>query len=282
MRVIYRAEKISSNFSRIYGRVIHVYCAAKAPSGVSRRGGKGYIPRGMALAMFLSRCVKKFILFFYARANKIKYAHVRFARTARALREGAHGGTMKRHLVKILILALAAVLLAAILIACDPVETPYSDPFPIVEGPENENYKDHTTKEQAIDRAVDSMENLLRHLDSEEAGDTGYFVGANITINTENGSAFRLNLQANLYTYPYEIKDENGNVILDPDTGLPLVDEEALAIHNDIIRYSDMIPSSTSSSVTRPSVPPKSSVTMAMCCCLRRNSASRVLMCLVR
>ena len=241
MRVIYRAEKISSNFSRIYGRVIHIYCAAKAPSGVSRRGGKGYIPRGMALAMFLSRCVKEFILFFYARANKIKYAHVRFARTARALREGAHGGTMKRHLVKILILALAAVLLAAILIACDPVETPYSDPFPIVEGPENENYKDHTTKEQAIDRAVDSMENLLRHLDSEEAGDTGYFVGANITINTENGSAFRLNLQANLYTYPYEIKDENGNVILDPDTGLPLVDEEALAIHNDIIRYSDMI-----------------------------------------
>ena len=148
---------------------------------------------------------------------------------------------MKRHLFKTIILAITVALLAGILIACDPVDTPYSDPYPIIEGPDNDANLDHTTKEQAIDKAVDSMENLLKHLDTEETSDTGYFVGANMTINTENGSAFRLNLQANLYTYPYEIKDENGNVILDPETGLPLVDEAALAIHNDVIRYSDII-----------------------------------------
>lgn len=152
---------------------------------------------------------------------------------------------MKRLLLKIALIVIAAALLTAVLVACDPVDPPYVDRYPIEDGPDNDPFLDHTTKDQAIDKAVDSMENLLNHLDTEEASETGYYVGANMTINTEGGargdSAFRLNLQANLYTYPYEIKDADGNVILDPDTGLPLVDEEALAIHNDRIRYSDMI-----------------------------------------
>ena len=147
---------------------------------------------------------------------------------------------MKRNLLKFIVLALAVALLAALLIACEPVDTPYSDPYPIIEGPDNDANLDHTTKEQAIDKAVDSMENLLKHLDTEESSDTGYYVGANVIINTENNSAFRLNLKANLFTYPYEEKDSNGNVILGPD-GLPQVNEEALAIHNDRIRYSDII-----------------------------------------
>ena len=148
---------------------------------------------------------------------------------------------MSRHLKKILLLLIFAALLVGVLAACDPVETPYQDKYPILENPDNDKWIDHTTKDQAIDRAVDSMENLLTHLDSDVVSTTGYYVGANVTINTETGSAFRLNLQANLYTYPYEIKDENGNIILDQDTGLPLVDEEALAKHNDLIRYSDVI-----------------------------------------
>ena len=152
---------------------------------------------------------------------------------------------MKRHLLKIALIILSAALLAAALVACDPVDQPYTDRYPIEEGPDNDAFLDHTTKDEAIDKAVDSMENLLTHLDTEEASETGYYVGANMTINTEGGpngdSAFRLNLQANLYTYPYEIKDEEGNVLFDEETGLPLVDQEALAIHNDRIRYSDMI-----------------------------------------
>ena len=152
---------------------------------------------------------------------------------------------MKRHLTKMALIVLAAALLTAVLVACDPVEQPYVDRYPIEDGPANDPYLDHTTKEEAIDKAVDSMENLLTHLDTEEASETGYYIGANMTINTESlsrgDSAFRLNLQANLYTYPYEIKDADGNVILDPETGLPLVDEAALEIHNDLIRYSDII-----------------------------------------
>lgn len=148
---------------------------------------------------------------------------------------------MSRHLKKLLIMLVFATLLVCVLAACDPVEAPYQDKYPILENPDNDQWIDHTTKDQAIDRAVDSMENLLTHLDSDVVSTTGYYVGANVTINTETGSAFILNLKANLYTYPYEIKDENGNVILDPETGLPLVDEVALAKHNDLIRYSDII-----------------------------------------
>ena len=146
---------------------------------------------------------------------------------------------MHRHL-KPIIFILAVVLLLGVLFACTPVEPDYSDPYPIVDGTQNDNYKDFTTKEQAIDKAVGSLENLLAHLDSDVVTDTGYYLGADMLINTDNGSAFRLRLEANLYTYPHEIKDANGNKILGED-GLPLVDPVALAKHNDIIRYSDIV-----------------------------------------
>ena len=146
---------------------------------------------------------------------------------------------MHRHL-KTLFLIIAVVLLVGLLFACTPVEQPYSDPYPIVDGTQNDNYKDFTTKEQAIDTAVGSLENLLSHLDSDVVTDTGYYLGADMLINTDDGSAFRLKLQANLYTYPHEIKDEEGNTLFGED-GLPLVDPVALAKHNDIIRYSDIV-----------------------------------------
>lgn len=146
---------------------------------------------------------------------------------------------MHRHL-KTLMFILAVVLLAGLLFACTPVEQPYQDPYPIVDGAQNDNYKDFTTKEQANDIAVGSLENLLSHLDSDVVTDTGYYLGADMTVNTEDGSAFKLRLQANLYTYPYEIKDEEGNTLFGKD-GLPLVDPENLAKHNDIIRYSDIV-----------------------------------------
>ncbi|MBR2480897.1 MAG: hypothetical protein IKB56_06305, partial [Clostridia bacterium] len=146
---------------------------------------------------------------------------------------------MHRHL-KTFLLILSVVLLAGLLFACTPVEQPYSDPYPIVDGSQNDNYKDFTTKNDAINTAVGSLENLLDHLDSDVVTDTGYYLGADMLINTEDGSAFKLRLQANLYTYPHEIKDEEGNTLFDED-GLPLVDPIALAKHNDIIRYSDIV-----------------------------------------
>ncbi len=147
---------------------------------------------------------------------------------------------MHRHLKTTILLIAVVVVTALTLFACQPVEQPYKDPYPIQDGEQNESYKDHTTKEQAIDRAVDSMENLLRHLDSTTVSDTGYYLGADMLINTEDGSAFRLRLEANLYTYPHEILDANGNVVFGED-GLPLIDPEKQAIHNDIIRYSDIV-----------------------------------------
>ena len=140
------------------------------------------------------------------------------------------------------VLSLLAItlLLVFAMFACVPVEPEYKNPYPIQDGELNEMYKDHTEKDQAVDEAFDSLENLLTHLDTTTVSDTGYYLGADMTINTEDGSAFILRLDANLYTYPYEIKDELGNVIFGDD-GLPLVDEEALAHHNDIIRYSDVV-----------------------------------------
>ena len=128
---------------------------------------------------------------------------------------------MHRHL-KPLILIIAVALLVGILFACTPVEQEPYNPYPIVDGTQNDNYKDFTTKEQAIDTAVGSLENLLSHLDSDVVTDTGYYLGADMLINTDDGSAFRLRLEANLYTYPHEIKDEAGNTIFGDD-GLPLV-----------------------------------------------------------
>ncbi|MDR2266196.1 MAG: hypothetical protein LBE09_01240, partial [Christensenellaceae bacterium] len=102
-----------------------------------------------------------------------------------------------------------------------------------------------TRKNEVVDRATNSMDALLAHLDSDLTADTGYFMGADITINTSDTnpaerSAFVLKLRANLYTYPYEIKDENGNVILGDD-GLPLTDPIALARHNELIKYNDIV-----------------------------------------
>lgn len=147
---------------------------------------------------------------------------------------------MHRQAKSFILLLIALVLLAGMLIACTPVDRPEQDRYPIVNDENNQKYLDTTTKDQAIDRAVDSMENLLKHLDTDEVSDSGYYVGADMTINTEDGSAFVLRLRANLYTYPYEMKDENGNIITD-ENGVPVADPEKLARHNDLIRYSDMI-----------------------------------------
>lgn len=151
---------------------------------------------------------------------------------------------MHRQAKSFILLFVVLALIAGILIACTPVEQPDTDPYPIVDNDDNQKYLDTTTKDEAIDRAVGSMENLLEHLDTDEVSDSGYYIGADMEINTtdpnKGDSAFILRLRANLYTYPYEIKDADGKVLTD-ENGVPLADPVALAHHNDIIRYSDII-----------------------------------------
>lgn len=142
--------------------------------------------------------------------------------------------------LKAVLVLIIALTLACALFACTPYTGVAAEKFPIIDDENNEINKDKTTQEEAVDRTCDSMDNLLDYLDSDVVSDTGYYIGSDIVINTENGSAFILKLRANLYTYPYELKDENGNTILDAD-GNPLVDEEKLAIHNRLIKQNDIV-----------------------------------------
>ncbi|MFA5449593.1 MAG: hypothetical protein WC292_04055, partial [Clostridia bacterium] len=157
---------------------------------------------------------------------------------------------MKRRTPLIIISFVAILLVAAMLYACTPYIEATVDRYPVNHGSpinlENQ-YEPHSEqrRDAVVDRATDAMDNLLDHLNSDETSDTGYYTGADIVINTfdiieSERSAFILKLRANLYTYPYEVKDENGNVILDDD-GLPLVDEAKLAIHNELIKYNDIV-----------------------------------------
>ncbi|MDR0697009.1 MAG: hypothetical protein LBF68_05715 [Christensenellaceae bacterium] len=145
---------------------------------------------------------------------------------------------------------IAIALLAIILVACTPYDSEILNPYKVDHtSTANIDYKypEHSEehKNSVVDRATNSMDALLAHLDSDITADTGYYMGADITINTDDAipserSAFRMKLRANLYTYPYELKDENGDKILGDD-GLPLVDPEALARHNELIKYNDII-----------------------------------------
>ena len=139
----------------------------------------------------------------------------------------------KLKLLPVLILLLLA-FVTSFLFACTPPEEAWTNPYPIVDDEVNEQFKDKTTKDQAIDRATDSLDNLLDYLDTEEGATTGYYMGADLLINAKDeqgmDSAFRLKLQANMYTYPYEQYEE----------GTPEY-EAALAKHNKEIKKSDMV-----------------------------------------
>ncbi|HQC55072.1 MAG TPA: hypothetical protein PKX91_05050 [Clostridia bacterium] len=132
-------------------------------------------------------------------------------------------------LVAVIIIVLVA-LVAGIMVSCSPPSDVQASPFFINDSIENEVNKDKTQKDEAVDRATGSLDNLLQYLDSEIVSTTGYYVGAKMHVNTEDGSAFILNLQANMYTWPYEQYAE----------GTP-EREEALAKHNELIKYNDLV-----------------------------------------
>ncbi|MCL2629893.1 MAG: hypothetical protein FWD49_00030 [Firmicutes bacterium] len=185
-----------------------------------------------------------------------------------------------RQVFKTVAVVLSALFLLTIISACSPYLSGAKDRFPI-DHDNNENkvvhqYPEHSDERRnaVIDRAIGAMDNLLVHLDSIETSETGYSIGAEIFINTYDDipaerSAFKLNLRANLYTYPYEETDADGNIIMEyrkrdgkpllPGQLLPgnmyrdeygelvkaqerpMVNQAALKKHNELIKYNDII-----------------------------------------
>ncbi len=136
------------------------------------------------------------------------------------------------NLKKILVMILAAVMLVA-LVACVSADDDANYPFTIIDNQQNKHNQDHTTKDEAIQRTSDSITNLKNYLKSATVADTGYYMEFDFDIDTDTGDNFELKFRGNLYTYPYEIKDENGNVIGE--------DPDAKAIHNEVIKKSDLL-----------------------------------------
>lgn len=134
-----------------------------------------------------------------------------------------------RILTLVVIAVLFAALAAGLMAACQPVEKDDSR-YKVIDNEDNLKYKELSTKDEAVERATGSLQNLLDYLDTETVSETGYFVGADMKVNTEDGSAFVLKMRANLYTYPYENFEE----------GTPEYDA-ALAKHNELIKKNDII-----------------------------------------
>lgn len=87
----------------------------------------------------------------------------------------------------------------------------------------NQQLKNNTTEDQAIDKVTESLTNLRDYLNETSMATTGYYMGIDFNINTLNpetldGGNFRLKVQAHLYTYPYE-EGTKATKYLDEKTG---------------------------------------------------------------
>lgn len=112
-----------------------------------------------------------------------------------------------RLVFKRLAVVILLILLGAMLYACVPISQAYQDKYVIEDDDNNYKYKDHTKRDEAVDRVTDGIDNLLEHLDDDSMSTQGYYLGADIVINStdpvEGESAFILKIRANLYTLPY-------------------------------------------------------------------------------
>lgn len=164
---------------------------------------------------------------------------------------------MKKGLVSKVLICMAMVFIVCIVLtACELAEPASAGKYYINDNESNQLNKDSTTKDQAIDRVTDGIENLRKYLDSADVSTTGYYMGMEFNIdaldpNTLDGGNFKLKIQAHLYTYPYQ--DEDGNIIYkyknpkdgkyydEPDAEGTYEKVSAEDIHNDRIRYSDIL-----------------------------------------
>lgn len=122
---------------------------------------------------------------------------------------------MKKTWVKIIILSMLLVFALA-LTACELQDPSTSVLYFINDNAANQRNKDRTTKDEAIDKVTDSITNLRSYLDNEAIATTGYYMGMEFNIDTQDpitleGGNFRLKIQAHLYTYKY--LDDDGNPI---------------------------------------------------------------------
>jgi hypothetical protein len=143
-------------------------------------------------------------------------------------------------------------LFAAVLYSCVPYTAADEDKYYIVDNDDNYPYKDHTTKNQAIDRVTNGIDNLLDHLNEDAIATQGYYIGADIVFNSYNNdtkeeSAFILKLRANLFTRPYPeepdpMSDEYPRQHDDPAYIADLAQYKAdKALYNETIKKSDIV-----------------------------------------
>lgn len=135
------------------------------------------------------------------------------------------------NLKAVLLVVLAAVLIV-VMVACVPASGA-DEKYTIVDNEGNQLNKNLATKDEVIKKTSDSITNLKNYLTSSTVADTGYYMELDFDVDTDTGDNFELKFRGNLYTYPYQIKDENGNVIGE--------DEDAKAIHNEVIKKSDLL-----------------------------------------
>ncbi len=126
---------------------------------------------------------------------------------------------MKKTWVKIVILSMMLVFALA-LTACELQDPSTSVLYFINDNAANQFNKDRNTKDNAIDKVTDSITNLRSYLDNEAIATTGYYMGVEFNIDTQDpitleGGNFRLKVQAHLYTYRYLQQDDKGNVLKD-------------------------------------------------------------------
>ncbi len=122
------------------------------------------------------------------------------------------------------------VALVAALVACSPATDDDKYPFENVDDQANRDNVDNITKEEAVSMTTDSINNLKEYVKTTVISDVGYYMEADFRINTENGKNFYFKLRANLYSYPYEDKEEGSAEYV-----------AALNRHNEVCKKSDLL-----------------------------------------
>jgi len=110
--------------------------------------------------------------------------------------------------IKGILTVVLLLLFASVLYSCVPYTAADEDKYYINDNEDNKIYKDDTTKDEAIDRVTNGIDNLLNHLDEDSIATQGYYIGSDMVFNSYNEttgeeSAFILRLRANLFTRPY-------------------------------------------------------------------------------
>ncbi|HKL74203.1 MAG TPA: hypothetical protein VJ903_04860 [Clostridia bacterium] len=131
---------------------------------------------------------------------------------------------MKKSLVKIIIFCLLSALVALTVAACEFNEGEENQAkFYINDNEYNQQLKNNTTEDQAIEHVQEGITNLREYLNETSIATTGYYMGVEFNINTLNpktleGGNFKLKVQSHLYTYPYE-EGTPVTKFLDEETG---------------------------------------------------------------